>query len=53
MGWDIFPFWAGIVLLIAATSATWAIFKKERSTVAIATMSLAICYLIYTQFIRD
>ena len=42
MGWDIFPFWAGIVLLIAATSATWAIFKKERSTVAIATMLLAI-----------
>ena len=42
MGWDIFPFWAGIVVLIAAIAATWATFKKERSTVAIATMSLAI-----------
>ena len=42
MGWDIFPFWAGIVLLIATTSATWAIFKKERSMVAIVTMLLAI-----------
>ncbi len=42
MGWDIFPFWAGIVLLIATTSATWALIKKERSIVAIATMLLAI-----------
>ena len=42
MGWDIFPFWAGIVLLIATTAATWALFKKERSIVAIATMLLAI-----------
>ena len=42
MGWNIFPMWAGIVVLIAATAATLAIIKKERSTLAIATMLLAI-----------
>lgn len=42
MGWNIFPMWAAIVILIAATSATLAIIKKERSTVAMAMMSLAI-----------
>lgn len=42
MGWNIFPMWAAIVILIAATSATLAIIKKERSTVAIALMLLAI-----------
>ena len=39
IGWNIFPLWAGIVMLIAATASTWAIMKRERSTVAIATMS--------------
>ena len=34
--------WAAIVILIAATSATLAIIKKERSTVAMAMMLLAI-----------
>ena len=34
--------WAGIVILIAATAATWAVIKKERSTVAIAAMLVAI-----------
>ena len=42
MGWNIFPMWAAIVILIAATSATLAIIKKERSTVAMAMMLLAI-----------
>ena len=42
MGWNIFPLWAGIVMLIAATAATWASIKKERSTVAIVTMLIAI-----------
>ena len=42
MGWNIFPLWAGIVMLIAATAATWATIKKERSSVAIATMLIAI-----------
>ena len=42
MGWNIFPMWAAIVILIAATSATLAIIKKERSTVAMALMLLAI-----------
>ena len=42
MGWNIFPLWAGVVMLIAATASTWAIMKKERSTVAIATMSASI-----------
>ena len=42
MGWNIFPLWSGVVMLIAATSATWAVIKKERSTVAIVTMLLAI-----------
>ena len=42
MGWNVFPLWAGVVVLIAATSAIWAIIQKERSTVAIATMLLAI-----------
>ena len=40
--WNIFPLWAGIVILIAATAATWAVIKKERSTVAMATMLMAI-----------
>ena len=34
--------WAAIVILIGATSATLAIIKKERSTVAMALMLLAI-----------
>ena len=42
MGWNIFPMWAAIVILIGATSATLAIIKKERSTVAMALMLLAI-----------
>ena len=42
MGWNIFPLWAGIVMLIAATASIWAVMKKERSTVAIATMLAAI-----------
>ena len=42
MGWNVFPLWAGVVVLIATTSAIWAIIQKERSTVAIATMLLAI-----------
>ena len=42
MGWNIFPLWAGIVMLIAATAATWASIKKERSIVAIVTMLIAI-----------
>ena len=42
MAWNIFPLWAGIVMLIATTSSMWALMKKERSTVAIATMSVAI-----------
>ena len=42
MGWNVFPLWAGVVVLIAITSAIWAIIQKERSTVAIATMLLAI-----------
>ena len=42
MAWNIFPLWAGIVMLIATTSSTWALMKKERSTVAIVTMSVAI-----------
>ena len=42
MAWNIFPLWAGIVMLIAATAATWASIKKERSTVAIVTMLIAI-----------
>ena len=42
MSWNIFPLWAGIVILIAATSATWAVIKKERSNVAIAAMLVAI-----------
>ncbi|MBO5824486.1 MAG: cytochrome c biogenesis protein CcsA [Prevotella sp.] len=42
MGWNIFPMWAAIVILLAATSATLAIIKKERSTVAMAMMLLAI-----------
>lgn len=41
-GWNIFPLWAAIVILIAATSATWAVIKKERSNVAIAAMLVAI-----------
>ena len=42
MAWNIFPLWAGIVMLIAATASIWAAMKRERSTVAIATMALAI-----------
>ena len=41
-GWNIFPLWAGLVMLIAATASTWAVIKKEPSTVAIATMGVAI-----------
>ena len=40
MGWNIFPLWAGIVMLIAATASIWAVMKRERSTVAIATMTV-------------
>ena len=42
MGWNIFPLWAGVVMLMAATSATWAVIKKERSNGASVTMLLAI-----------
>lgn len=42
MAWNIFPLWAGIVMLIAATASIWAAMKRERSTVAVATMALAI-----------
>ena len=42
MAWNIFPLWAGIVMLIAATASIWAAMKRESSTVAIATMAVAI-----------
>ena len=42
MAWNIFPLWAGIVMLIAATASIWAAMKRERSTVAIATMAASI-----------
>ena len=42
MAWNIFPLWAGIVMLIAATASIWALVKRERSTMAVATMALAI-----------
>ena len=42
MGWNIFPMWAAVVMLLATTGATIAVLKKNRNLWAIALMLLAI-----------
>ena len=42
MGWNIFPMWAAVVMLLATTGATIAVLKKDRNLWAIALMLLAI-----------
>lgn len=42
MGWNIFPMWAAVVMLLATTGATISVLKKDRNLWAIALMLLAI-----------
>ena len=42
MGWNIFPMWAAVVMLLATTGATIAVLKKDRNLWAIALMLLGI-----------
>ena len=42
MGWNIFPMWAAIVVLFAATGSAVAVLRKDRNAWAMAMMLLAI-----------
>ena len=42
MGWNIFPMWAAIVVIFAATGSAVAVLRKDRNAWAMAMMLLAI-----------